>query len=108
MYLVYITSGQLICEFLATFSILHLCSPNDSKRSCCITFVCDFSLANQAQCATLKPRTLRILGEYILSTVVKVGVAYCQTGKESLLMSEHGGTYDQTLTGVIGLIFAEI
>ena len=60
--------------------------------------------------ATLKPCILRTLEsrKVILGTAIEVGVVYHQTGNESLLVYGRGVTYDRTLVGEIGPIFAEI
>ena len=45
--------------------------------------------------------------ESILGMAIEVGVIYCQTGNELLLVGRHGSMYDQTLAGGIGAIFAK-
>ena len=45
--------------------------------------------------------------EFILATVMVVGVAYCQTRNESHLVSGHGTMHDRTLVGEIRPIFDE-
>ena len=59
---------------------------------------------------TLKPRILRTLEarKFILGTAIEVGVVYRQTGNELHPVCGCGITYDRTLVGEIGPIFAEI
>ena len=60
--------------------------------------------------ANLKPHISRPLEarKFILAAVIEVKVVYCQTGNESLPACGRGITYNRTLAGKIGPIFAEV